>query len=133
MERGLAHDKIELIHNPPLDLVHEPRGFSPMCGSDAQKCFQILFAGNLGRFQGLESVIEAAHELRDHPFIRFVFLGAGLAKSDLMQSARGLLGKNVMFLPHMSVETTFAAMQQSQLGLICLCRACTATRFPARR
>ena len=45
-----------------------------------QRAFQIVFAGNMGSFQGLDLLIEAAWKLRDREDIQFVFMGAGERK-----------------------------------------------------
>lgn len=39
--------------------------------------FSIVFAGNLGKAQSLETIIEAAKKLQDLPEIRFFFVGSG--------------------------------------------------------
>jgi len=62
----------------------------------------VLYAGNMGEKQGLEVVVEAARRLTDQPSIRFVFAGAGTAKSHLEQLASGL--PNVSWLPLQPVE-----------------------------
>lgn len=39
--------------------------------------FNVVFAGNLGTVQALETVVAAARRLRDHPEVRFVLIGSG--------------------------------------------------------
>jgi colanic acid biosynthesis glycosyl transferase WcaI len=60
--------------------------------------FVLLYAGTLGLAQGLQTVLHAAEELRSNTDIRFVFVGDGAAKADLLALAqqRGLT--NVTFL-----------------------------------
>ncbi|MFD1793289.1 glycosyltransferase family 4 protein [Ochrobactrum teleogrylli] len=57
-----------------------------------QDCFPIVFAGNLGRAQSIETILEAACHLRDHPQIRFVIIGTGSEADRLRQLivSRGL-------------------------------------------
>lgn len=50
--------------------------------------FPIVFAGNLGRVQGLDTVLEAARRLRHRPEIRWVFVGDGPLREWLAQEAR---------------------------------------------
>jgi lipopolysaccharide/colanic/teichoic acid biosynthesis glycosyltransferase len=60
--------------------------------------FTVTFAGNIGKGQGLEVILDAAHDLIEKP-IRFLVIGAGLELKNLRKSAqeRGL--HNVEFLP----------------------------------
>jgi len=56
-----------------------------------------VYSGNMGRKQGLETVVDAARLLEDKPNILFVICGDGAAREDMMVSAREL--KNMIFLP----------------------------------
>jgi len=65
----------------------------------------ILFAGNIGLVQGLESVIRAAELLRDASNIRFVFLGDGIDKARLQQLSQSLaLMDRVQFLERQPID-----------------------------
>jgi len=57
--------------------------------------FPVVFAGNLGRVQGLETVLEAADLLRDDPEVRWVLAGDGSLQGWLAEEIRrrGLEGK----------------------------------------
>lgn len=68
--------------------------------------FNILYAGNLGTAQALEHVIDAArlmHERGEHR-VRFLFLGAGVAETELRNRAKKYGLDNVQFLPRVSVD-----------------------------
>ena len=60
---------------PPLRDVRAERGWSSR--------FVVMFAGNLGMVQGLETVIEAAALLRDRPDVLFVLVGDGSDRARL--------------------------------------------------
>ncbi|EFO2174626.1 colanic acid biosynthesis glycosyltransferase WcaI [Escherichia coli] len=63
----------------------------------------ILYSGNIGEKQGLESVITAAEQLREQPWLfAIVGQGGGKARLEKMVSERGL--DNVKFLPLQSYE-----------------------------
>lgn len=89
--RGVREDRIRVINN-----------FDPwqLSGSDAPSTavkrdqegthageLQVVFAGNLGRFQNLESIFAALVELRHDP-VRFHFFGAGALSADLRSIVR---------------------------------------------
>jgi colanic acid biosynthesis glycosyl transferase WcaI len=57
----------------------------------------VVYSGNLGRKQGLETIVDAARLLQEHPAIRFVISGDGAGRSDMEAQANGL--SNITFLP----------------------------------
>jgi glycosyltransferase involved in cell wall biosynthesis len=58
--------------------------------------FVILFAGNLGEVQSLETILDAAELLRDAPDVHWVFMGDGRRRAWLgAEIARRGLGANV--------------------------------------
>lgn len=59
----------------------------------------ILYAGNIGNKQGLESVIEAAKHFASNDQIKFVFVGAGSYVNELKFLAYANNLKNVFFQP----------------------------------
>lgn len=63
----------------------------------------ILYAGTMGRKQGLEDLIEVARRLQDQPRIRFILSGDGVARPSLEHASKGL--PNVQFLSVQPVET----------------------------
>jgi len=60
--------------------------------------FNIMFAGNIGEAQGLDTVIEAAKRLTDLPKIQFVIIGDGTARSALEQLKTEYQLNNILFL-----------------------------------
>jgi glycosyltransferase involved in cell wall biosynthesis len=61
--------------------------------------FNVVFAGNMGPLQKLESVIDAAALVADIPAIQFVFIGDGSARDDLVQLTERKNLTNVRFIP----------------------------------
>ena len=60
--------------------------------------FVVMFAGNLGMVQGLETVVEAAIRLRQDPGIVFVFVGDGADRPRLEQMVADGRLANVRFV-----------------------------------
>jgi colanic acid biosynthesis glycosyl transferase WcaI len=56
-----------------------------------------LYSGNVGRKQGIETIVAAARILKDDPNILFVISGDGAARREIEDSARDLT--NIAFLP----------------------------------
>jgi colanic acid biosynthesis glycosyl transferase WcaI len=98
--RGVRESKIKIIYNwadestygpveRDLRLAHE-------LGFDGK--FNILYAGNFGPFQAIDTVIRAAELLRSHPEIRIVLMGGGPKDEELRHLAAQLCTENVVFL-----------------------------------
>jgi colanic acid biosynthesis glycosyl transferase WcaI len=62
----------------------------------------VLYSGNMGRKQGLETLVEAARLLTDMHEIVFILCGEGVACSELEESSQGLL--NIRFYPLQPME-----------------------------
>jgi colanic acid biosynthesis glycosyl transferase WcaI len=97
---GIPDKKITVIHNwMPADTY---RKVAPN-QEQAQKeglagRFNVMYAGNMGPAQNLQTVIEAADKLHDLPQVQFVFVGGGLEYSELVALARKKRSQNVLFL-----------------------------------
>lgn len=104
-----------------------PSGFGKPAGR-----FRVLFAGNLGRFQGLESVVDAMHCLRDRTDIELVLLGEGRAASALRERAGDLLGASVKFFPHQPVNVAREIMRTADAGLVTLTPGIYRYAYPSK-
>lgn len=128
---GCANARIEVVNNfalPSGSEFVEP----PLPGTE---CVRLLFAGNVGRFQGLETVIEAMHRraARGRNDVEFVVLGTGAALPDLQARAmEGPARGQVRFVPHQPVEVAKAAMRQSDIGLVALIPGIHRYVFPSK-
>lgn len=99
VERGIPEEKIEVIQNWCNEdhlLNKEPERPQNMPTAS----FTVLFAGNLGKAQALDTVLFAADIVyKINPSIRFVFIGNGVELSHLKELKSHLELKNVDFLP----------------------------------
>lgn len=66
--------------------------------------FDIVFAGNVGPAQSVETIIEAANSLKHEKEIIFHIVGDGLSKNNCMELAKKHDLSNVLFYNHCSVE-----------------------------
>ena len=61
--------------------------------------FVVMYSGNLGLAQNLDTIVDAAALLADRPDVHLVFQGEGVSREALEGRARGLGLTNVSFLP----------------------------------
>jgi glycosyltransferase involved in cell wall biosynthesis len=120
-ERGLTDTaKLRVINNFMLDAdLSSPGQDMPISGAEQPKLC-IIFAGNIGRFQGLESIIDAMHLLQDEERVELLLVGGGVAKASLQIRAGDLLNRSVRFLEHKSQSAVERLIADSDVGLIAL-------------
>ena len=81
--------------------------------------FVLLFAGNIGRFQGLDVLIDAMGKLSVRSDIRLVMMGEGTEKDRLALKAEQI-GARVSFVGHHSVGVAKKAMGRASFGFVSL-------------
>jgi glycosyltransferase involved in cell wall biosynthesis len=100
IERGVSAEKVHVIYNWTDDAVFCPvqpeQTLAGEIGFSGR--FNIVYAGNLGPFQGLETVIRAAVRVRREPRIQVVLAGTGQREAALRTLAGELGADNVLFL-----------------------------------
>lgn len=98
--RGIPPEKIDVVLNGVSLDIFQPRAknLELLRAMAPQGSFVVGYFGTLGLAHALQSVLEAAQELRDDP-VFFLFAGPGAARSELEQLAETKALKNVRFLP----------------------------------
>jgi glycosyltransferase involved in cell wall biosynthesis len=91
----------------------------------------ILFAGNIGRFQGLENVVEAMGRLKARKDIEFLMMGEGVAKAGLQKKAESM-GARIRFLGHQPVEIAKATMRRVDAGFVSLVPGLYQYAYPSK-
>ena len=82
-----------------------------------EKRFAVLYSGNMGLAQGLESVIKAADILQKYP-IDFKFVGSGVRQKALKTKADKPGLKNVVFLPVQKKEELIKLIKKASVCLV---------------
>jgi colanic acid biosynthesis glycosyl transferase WcaI len=97
-QRGVDPGKIRIGRHWVDDSVFDTKGSSRDVRADLglERRFVVMFAGNLGLVQGLDTVIDAAAHLREAP-VTFVFVGDGADRARLQERVAALGLSNVLF------------------------------------
>lgn len=102
LARGVPADKLSVVTNWADEDVFAPtvRDEALAAEMGITRPFTVMYAGNLGPLQELETLLDAAAELRDDPRIGIVLVGDGSDRLRLQELAaqRGL--DNVTFVGH---------------------------------
>lgn len=124
IDRGVPASKLKVIfnwadENAPVhdEMFTLPDNFSK------RESFVVLFAGNMGSAQALESAVEAAAKLeRSGESVDFVFLGTGVRIAALKSLAASLRLSNVHFLPPVPMSQVGAYLAAADTLLVHLRR-----------
>lgn len=119
VERGVSKSKVTIIYNwaDEASLV-SPTGETPFAfASDG--LFRILFAGNIGKAQALETVLKAAALLQQQGSrVYWVMLGGGIEVERLKSEAVRLQLTNVAFLPAVPMTKVHAYLRAADALLV---------------
>lgn len=128
---GLINDIRERFPNVPAAVITngaDTKKFSPSKADPAVRktlglpdgVFAIGYCGLHGLAQGLDVVIRAARELRSRKDIRFVLVGDGAVKADLVAEAQRDGLDNILFVPYQDKSMMPAIVASMDAALVCL-------------
>lgn len=126
-------ERVVILNNFSLPGGDEPVG-SPLPPPETGT-LRVVFTGNVGRFQGLDAVVDAMAQIPGETPVQLVFMGEGRAKSELVARAEGLdlpAGVEIVFLPHGSPASAKALMRSAHVGLVSLQPEVVRYAFPSK-
>lgn len=100
IERGVSRDKAATIFNWADEYAARARGGFDVKALGFDGRFNIVFGGNMGRAQDLETVVRAAHlAAGEVPSIQLTLVGDGLERQRLAEVIAELGAANVQLVP----------------------------------
>lgn len=119
VQRGVPDAKVEVIYNWADEVaLASPQG-GPAASFPSSEQFRILFAGNMGKAQALDVVLDAAALLQARSSrVCFVLLGGGVEVVRLKQRAADLQLGNVVFLPPVPMSEVGAFLSAADVLLV---------------
>lgn len=119
LQRGVPRNKLSVIYNWADEAsLSAPKGELPAIFSDPGK-FRILFAGNLGKAQALDTVLDAAALMQQQgSHVCWMMLGRGLEADRLKAEASRRQLKNIIFLPAVPMNEVGAYLQAADALLV---------------
>lgn len=120
-ERGVPEHKISIIYNwcNEIQIVS-----AELCETEKLKVkmkehFTIVYAGNMGKAQALDAVLDAAHLLANKlPQVQFIFIGWGVDVTRLQQIKEEKCIPNVLFLPPRPVSEIGSILRMADTLLV---------------
>jgi colanic acid biosynthesis glycosyl transferase WcaI len=100
VERGVPAEKVHIIYNWTDEDTFQPTPRDPEFARQfgLENTFNVVYAGNLGVFQGIDTIIRAAALVSDLPSVRIVIVGTGQKGQELKELTRNLSLRNVVFV-----------------------------------
>lgn len=120
-EKGVPEDKIEVIYNWSDDSKVHSSEQDPVLASELglDGHFNVMFAGNMGKVQALEAVLDAANILQPkYSHLQFVFIGGGVEVDNLKKKAKDIGLKNVLFLARRPLSEIGGIMSLADVLLV---------------
>lgn len=100
IERGVPAEKIQVIYNWADESLFGPRerdaALANRLGLNGR--FNVVYAGNMGPLQAMETVVEAAALLGDRPDVQVVIIGTGPREAQVKALAAARAVTNVRFI-----------------------------------
>jgi colanic acid biosynthesis glycosyl transferase WcaI len=120
LSKGVPAEKIHLIPNfvdvAEFEPLFKDNEFSRTRGLHDK--FVVSYAGNMGKPQGLETLIQAAHCLRDEPGLHFLLMGDGSERESLRRLAARLQLRNLTLLPYQPYSLMAQVYATSDLSFV---------------
>lgn len=136
VSKGVPEEKISVIYNwgysdETVAISWEENAFVKKYDLSPDT-FYAIYAGNIGRMQNLELVVEAAALLQEKKDIRFLIIGTGAREENIRQmvAEKGL--KNVEFLPFQPSELATSVYSAAGVNLIPLVKGGTKSALPSK-
>ena len=94
--------------------------------------FILLYAGNLGHPNDIETIISCADRLRDHPTLHFILLGTGAKETWLRRELARLNLTNVTLLGSKPRSEQIVFLNACDVGLVSLVEKMRGVSMPSR-
>jgi glycosyltransferase involved in cell wall biosynthesis len=92
---------------------------------------RLIYAGNMGRFQGLEILLDAMGRIAHRKDIELLMMGEGVAKPELV-AQQNKTNANVRFFDYQPVEVAKAAIQGADIGIVALIPGMYRYAYPSK-
>lgn len=116
--QGVKGEKITTIYNSADVNLFKPQKTKEK--TQTEGLFTLIYVGNHSRVYNLENVLKTAKLLESYKKIKFVFVGEGESKRDLIELKNKLELNNVDFLPEKTPQEVAELINISDVGIISL-------------
>ena len=134
LAKGISPEKVAHIPNwvdtAEIDVLPKDNEFSREHG--VQDAFVVAYAGNMGLAQSFDEFLDAAAILRDRPSIRFMLIGEGVERPNLLRRVQEEGLDNVIVLPYQDYHLVPLIYASSDLSYVPLQGAAITHALPSK-
>lgn len=122
VKKGVPKDKISVIRNwIDTDKVkHVPRESNILFDELklSRDNFNVVYAGNLGKVQGVDVILKAASLMKDYSDIKFIIFGNGSEEDNLKKIVNDNHLDNVLMFPLQPIERVSEVYSMADIAVI---------------
>lgn len=119
INRKVEEDKISVIYNwCDEEALKSKTILKDKYNQILSDKFNLVFAGNLGKAQGLETLINVAKHLRVNQRIQLVFVGDGTERELLINKVTELNLNNVVFIPRVPMSEVGGILKKADILVV---------------
>jgi glycosyltransferase involved in cell wall biosynthesis len=122
---------IELMNNFALPAECEISDEADSFSYTKTNQLTLIYVGNMGRFQGLETALNAMGLIANRKDIELIMMGEGVAKTSLIDMQKKT-GANVSFYDYKPVAVVKAAIHSADIGLVMLVPTMYKYAYPSK-
>lgn len=122
-QRGVPDEKLSLIYNWVDESIYRPHEADErfrLSLNLTKEDFVVMYAGNHGAAQGLETLVEAISHLPAEMRCHAVLIGDGVEKRDLQETAARIAPGRIHFLPPESPQRLASILPCGDIHLVTL-------------
>ena len=117
IKRGVPSKKINIVYNWS-NIINPSKKYKSISIRKKDK-FHIIFAGNIGKAQSLETIIDAAEILmKKSSKVEFIIIGNGIELNKIKDKVTDRKLNNVTFVPRVPLNEIASYLKQADLLLI---------------
>lgn len=119
MQRGVPAEKIDVIYNwcdeqalsnkSPIKAEYE---------NLFKDKFNVVFAGNLGKAQGLDVIVDVAKKMQHHQRLQFIFVGDGTERESVINQTKQYSLGNIVFIPRVSMQEVGSILREADVLIV---------------
>lgn len=134
--KGVSEDKISVIHNwgytdEIVDIPEEENEFIKKFNLN-KNIFYAIYAGNIGRMQNVELIVESAKLLKDFKKIKFLIIGDGVSREKIEKILADERLDNVEMLPMQPSAMATHIYSAAGINIIPLVKGGVDTALPSK-
>lgn len=134
LSRYIDRNKIEVVpiwYNPSLQRIPKENNLF-IKKHNLEGKFIVMYSGNIGKTHNVELLVDVANLLKTEKDIKFVIIGEGWAKKDIIVKANELMLDNILILPYQPLDFISHSLSAANISYISLDEKVSTVSVPSK-